>query len=396
MFRMRHEAAMKVLNRIVSAHARLRSLCAMAVGFTILSSSADAQTAQRVLRIGVVDGAPEYTFGRISGIAILPDSGILVVDASNARARVFDQAGAFRFAFGRSGSGPGEFGLPIAPVVTPDGILIYDMSLQRLSTFDHHGTYVGSEPFHTDLPRINSIRPLRHGKWLASAGGLDGSEIVELRTGQRQASDVGLHTLYLLDSARVDTVARFRSGSVFWYDAAGMSFGPHTGRSSGSELHWNASGDSLVILVDATRGRVRWYSVESEALSAIAERNLDLPVRDIELPFLDSLAAAVRRRHGGISRVGFIRRAHAPYFNAALVDPQGRAWLRKAKPDGSLDEMNPTYLVLDMDGDGSFEVTFPSRFSLGAFAVGLAFGIRRDDLDVQFVEAYRLSRQARR
>jgi hypothetical protein len=58
--------------------------------------------------------------------------------------------------------------------------------------------------------------------------------------------------------------------------------------------------------------------------------------------------------------------------------------------------MNPTYLVLDMDGDGSFEVTFPSRFSLGAFAVGLAFGIRRDDLDVQFVEAYRLSRQARR
>ncbi len=60
------------------------------------------------LEIGLLDGPEEYTFGRISGLALDESGSIYVADAMADEVRVFDATGEFQFTIGRSGSGPGE------------------------------------------------------------------------------------------------------------------------------------------------------------------------------------------------------------------------------------------------------------------------------------------------
>ena len=71
------------------------------------------------------DGAPEYEFGRLSGLTVLPDGGVAVTDALNSVVRVFDANGVHRYSFGRPGSGPGEMTMPCCIAYGPDGLLSY-------------------------------------------------------------------------------------------------------------------------------------------------------------------------------------------------------------------------------------------------------------------------------
>jgi hypothetical protein len=55
---------------------------------------------------------PEYEFGRISGLTLLADGRVAMVDALNHEVRIFEQDGTHALSFGRSGAGPGEFDSP--------------------------------------------------------------------------------------------------------------------------------------------------------------------------------------------------------------------------------------------------------------------------------------------
>src|SRR5690606_34586675 len=50
-----------------------------------------------------------YEFGRIAGMALLPDGRVAVADGMANEVRVFDENGTHQFTFGRRGAGPGEF-----------------------------------------------------------------------------------------------------------------------------------------------------------------------------------------------------------------------------------------------------------------------------------------------
>ncbi len=61
------------------------------------------------LEIGVQDGAPEYSFSRIPGLAVTRDGSFVVSDALAQELRVYDATGTYVRTIGQRGEGPGEF-----------------------------------------------------------------------------------------------------------------------------------------------------------------------------------------------------------------------------------------------------------------------------------------------
>jgi len=93
------------------------------------------------VRIGVVDGAPEYQWARPVAAARLSDGGFAVLEQIPAEIRVFDRSGQFLHRVGRDGDGPGEFRSPLGLVaLAGDTILVWDRGARRLSWFSIEGT----------------------------------------------------------------------------------------------------------------------------------------------------------------------------------------------------------------------------------------------------------------
>jgi len=66
-------------------------------------------TVEKDLTIGVLDGSPEYEFGRLVDAEEGPGGRIYVLDQMAAQVRVFDSTGTHVMSFGQTGQGPGEF-----------------------------------------------------------------------------------------------------------------------------------------------------------------------------------------------------------------------------------------------------------------------------------------------
>ncbi len=93
------------------------------------------------MRIGRLDGPPEYSLGLISCVTPLRDGGVVLFDGSVPALRVYDGAGRLRRTLGRQGSGPGEYrDTCLGVLVDPDGsIWMYDPRNARLNRYDGTG-----------------------------------------------------------------------------------------------------------------------------------------------------------------------------------------------------------------------------------------------------------------
>ena len=97
------------------------------------------------LRIGSVYGAEETQFGDISALAVDDAGSVYVGDRINYEVRKFDQNGAFVMSLGRRGSGPGEFSNVSGVAVLEDGrVAVVDGPERRVILFDSStGEYGG-------------------------------------------------------------------------------------------------------------------------------------------------------------------------------------------------------------------------------------------------------------
>lgn len=355
-----------------------------------VARSVDAQDLERTLRIGAIDGPPEYTFGRIGGVALFPDGRILVVDAAERVVRIYDRTGHHLLSFGRQGNGPGEFQLPTNPVILGDAIFVYDQQLKRVVTFNRDGSHRSTDRFPLDAPSLDRLHALAKNRWIGEQSPYHVLEITEVVSGDRSRDRAGLAELLLIQGSSADTIAEYRTGAILWYDAERASVvTPYTGRGSigGPETLWATSGDSLLILVDAVRGRIRWLDIRSESPKLVAERNLELRPRKLDLGFLAAFDKEQRAKFPFVRRTGFITPEFSPYFTSALVDAHGQVWLKRAAFDS--DPRTPAaYLVVPRE-EATFEARLPARFSLAVVGTDVLVGVTRDELDVQYVEVFR-------
>jgi hypothetical protein len=99
-----------------------------------------------VLRIGTVEGEPEYQFGQITGIAVLSDRRVVAADAMAHHLRFFSADGVYEQTVGTQGKGPGEFGDGILRVLIgpADTLLVQDDANAQMHAIGPDGIWLGS------------------------------------------------------------------------------------------------------------------------------------------------------------------------------------------------------------------------------------------------------------
>lgn len=94
--------------------------------------------------IGIEIGDTNYVFGSIAGAGFSPTGEIAVLDVQKIRLSLFSPGGDFLCGIGRSGSGPGEFLLPVGFAFLPQGdLIVSDAMGGKLVRFDSLHAYVG-------------------------------------------------------------------------------------------------------------------------------------------------------------------------------------------------------------------------------------------------------------
>lgn len=97
-------------------------------------------TAEPRVRIGTLDGAPEYQFSGIAAAARLSDGRLAVLNSGTSEVRMFDPPGRFLLSFGSEGEGPEEFEAAAGLwSLAGDSLLVYDDRGQRLSSWTRDG-----------------------------------------------------------------------------------------------------------------------------------------------------------------------------------------------------------------------------------------------------------------
>jgi sugar lactone lactonase YvrE len=111
----------------------------------VMKFSPEGKLLMTLGKAGVAGDGPD-TFNQPSGVVVGPNGDIFVADGhgganSNARIVRFTKDGKFIKAWGRQGSGPGEFNAPHAIAMDSQGrIFVADRSNQRIQIFDQEGT----------------------------------------------------------------------------------------------------------------------------------------------------------------------------------------------------------------------------------------------------------------
>ncbi len=138
--------------------------------------------AEPALEIGVLDGAEDYSFGRLAGVIRLDDGGLAVSDAMSNRISVFEPDGTIRLTFGGEGEGPGEFRSLSRIYARGDSLFAFDARGGRLSVFDTDGEYLGQG----DRDALGGDAAFRLDVWLYGRywidGGLDAASRERVRS----------------------------------------------------------------------------------------------------------------------------------------------------------------------------------------------------------------------
>ena len=115
-------------------------------GQQVTKFSPDGKVLMTLGKAGVAGNGPD-TFNGPSGVAIAPNGDIFVADGhggdTNARIVKFSKEGKFIKAWGKKGSGPGEFDMPHSLAFDSKGrLFVADRSNSRIQIFDQDGKFI--------------------------------------------------------------------------------------------------------------------------------------------------------------------------------------------------------------------------------------------------------------
>jgi hypothetical protein len=356
-----------------------------------LSGSLWGQSATLVeeLVIGVLEGEDELMFGQVQAMAPDYHGGVYVFDGQVPALRYYDGNGTYVRTLGGEGSGPGEYGdVALGLAVRSDGRLVMrDPRNGRLNGYDVDGTpwahWQVASHLYTDramvldtndhvllkvlLERPQRNRPWRIGLLHLNSDGL----IVDTIADPRIAEEPGT-------AAGVFLPQKVWAWSPFGYPVVGITdiYRFEIRRPHEPDVHVERDFESVSLL-----------SGERAAHEARNEWRRQ------------------RRDHFIISEIPAVP-AKKPAYRAIYVGERGRVWVHRhvvAKPvDVDTDPrpdlpppvgwLEPTVFdVFEPDGAYLGEVFVPDRTSIQVFSGDTLWGIRRGDLDEQYVVRLLLS-----
>ena len=109
------------------------------------------------VRIGLLEGAPEYLFGNVTGAVRLADGSIVVADEQSHSLRKFTPDGRHLWSSGHEGKAPGEYeGLRLLRGCPDAELTVFDWNLDRITRIDADGRVSD-----THALRSSGIHPYR-------------------------------------------------------------------------------------------------------------------------------------------------------------------------------------------------------------------------------------------
>ena len=95
-----------------------------------------------LFQVGELEGEDYENFASVQDVAFDSHGNLYVLDATAFRVILFDPTGKYVRTIGRQGDGPGEFGLPMALAVLPNGeLIVNDAAQSNLQVFGPDGTF---------------------------------------------------------------------------------------------------------------------------------------------------------------------------------------------------------------------------------------------------------------
>jgi hypothetical protein len=355
-------------------------------------------TVQEDLRIGTLEGAPEYQIGQVGDIALDSKGRIHVLDAQAQHIRVFSPEGVYEQTIGARGGGPGELGFALALLMGPgDTILVPDARNLRFTRYAPDGSEAGS------------IRLDPDGAWpmqfRASTQGAMAEQVRLFALPGQPALENRLDVLLRLasDGTVTDTLMTFPSGSFQALDGTGITF-------FAAEPVWDLTADGRIILAVSDEYRIRIYS--DGQLQRIITKSFELaPLSEADK---EALRGELRRRFASqgmpeatmerLLRERFHFAESLPAVLTVAAGPLGTIWAQQARPPSQISEAefatirenhledlgSALWDVFDPEGRFLGVVTLPDRFTPSLFRDDAIYGVWRDELNVEYVVRLRL------
>ena len=366
---------------------------------TPLWGEGDAWILEDVMTIGEAAGDPDYQFGQIAGIVVTSDKEIVLVDQQAQHLKVFDSAGVYQRTIGQAGSGPGEFGPGVGPVLIGRGdtLIVIDQGNQRVNVMQADGTDPADfrMSFEIGIPLSWDVRS-------------DGDLVYQLRalnlpnTEQRDTLDLILRASYTGEVA--DTLFTPKRGLSFSFGDDGqprrMVFSP--------EPVWSIlDTDGLCFAVN-DRFRLDMYDALGDLSRVVTVPLEPKPVTDADIDFFMQTVERLLTEQGvppeqmDIIKDTFNFAEFFPVFLQMMPGPAGSLWVQRVQePTGMTAEERETWNplldlgasewdILDAEGRYLGVLDMPHRFQPVTFEGDLVYGIWRDEFDVQYVRVMRV------
>jgi hypothetical protein len=371
-------------------------------GVTIVSNpndgvwtEADRWTVEEELKIGVVEGDPDYQFGGIGGITVDSRGRIFVLDGQAQHIKVFSPEGVYEQTIGRRGGGPGELADALFIAVgAADTLLVAEVrGNRRVNRYAPDGSSLGSY-------RI----PFDDGFALLFRSSPSGAIAAWVRPfafpGQPEPEKIDRIVVLSSNRTVTDTLLTFPSGTTFSQGGSWTGVVLYA-----PEPVWDITEDSKVLFGMNDRYRIGLYA------SGKLERVIEKPFERKSIPDRDKQFYLGRLSPRGREQTRFGE--FYPAFNDIIAGPNGTTWLQHVRPVSELNDAEretlgmlalvnriiatlrdfsgaPDWDVFDAEGRYLGVVTMPPRFGPRLIRGDKIYGVWRDELNVQYVVRLRI------
>lgn len=341
------------------------------------------------LVIGVAEGTAGHELYRVKSAVRSADGGYIIGNAGSSEIRFFDAAGQFRLAAGGNGAGPGEFAEFSSLRICRIGnrLVVEDNGADRFHVFEEDGHFVET----VTVSGLNGRPPnLLDCFW-------DGSLLTVSGDGSLQGSD-GEVLQFMVDYHRystrgehLDTIVRVTGESQYVNEFGGSVHYPLLPFSPRSQV---AAGDSVLYVSDSGDAVVRKYLLTGKLIAEFQwNPGKRTRVKDVWDEYTrESLS------HMGVRDLAMYRHFYArdlplpelvPVVNTLKVDIEGNLWVEHMRPPGS---STRTWSVLTAEGQHLGYVETPAGVAVLEIGSDYVIGHHIDDLSVERVHVYRLSK----
>ncbi len=354
-------------------------------------------TVEEEVRIGALEGSPEYQFGQIGGMTVDSEGRVFVLDAQAQHIQVYNPDGSYERTIGKKGGGPGELQGAIFVLMGPgDTLLVPDMQNQRVNRYAPDGSSLGS--FRLSLEKGLPMQ------FRATPSGILAQQLRPFALpGQPTPEMIDAIVVINPDGTVIDTLKTFPSGETIKLSGAAPEINIYS-----PEPVWELTEEMRLLFGVNDQYNIGVYSPDG-GLERIIRKPFELkPVADrdrqVVIEFLERTWGEAGVPPEALSQLrNMVHFGDAfPAFSTIAAGPVGTIWVQhiQAASELSEEELESYNLIEDagardwdvFDSEGRLlgVISMPPRFAPRIFRGDKIYGVWRDELDVQYVVRLRI------